>query len=287
VEPEKGDKSILVTREDVAAALQSVGVVPGDTVMFHSSLSSMGTVVDGPDTVIDGFLQAVGPAGTVAVPTLCRRPPEERHLTFAKWDPQVSPSYVGLITEVFRQRPEAVRSDHATHSVAAIGARARELTANHGRAGLRPGPWGPRAFAQESPWERFYQWNVAYCFIGVTFRVNTMVHYVESLVVEHALARAAPVFRPQLEAQLTDWMKPGIWPSLRTEDREHIERLLADKGIVRYGKIGSATLRCARARPMIEEWLTIIERDPARWFPPEFQQWLAVVAIPAQKETPA
>ena len=123
VNPGPRDKSIHVTRDDVAAALKAVGLVPGDIALFHSSLSSMGTVVGGPDTVIDGFLDAVGPEGTVAVPTLCRWPPEERHLTFDRWNPEISPSYVGRITETFRLRPDAVRSDHATHSIGAIGAR--------------------------------------------------------------------------------------------------------------------------------------------------------------------
>ena len=71
MDPERGDRSVQVTREDVTCAAREVGVVPGDTLLFHSSLSSMGTVVGGPDAVIDGFLDAVGPEGTVAVPTLC------------------------------------------------------------------------------------------------------------------------------------------------------------------------------------------------------------------------
>ena len=140
-----------VYREEIAASLQEVGVRPGDTVMFHSSLSSMGWVVGGADTVIDGFLDAVGPQGTVVVPTLCRMPDGERHLTFDRWNIATSVSCVGRITEVLRHRPDAVRSDHGTHSVAAIGPRARELTANHGAAGPRLGLWGPRAFAGKAP----------------------------------------------------------------------------------------------------------------------------------------
>jgi len=71
MQAETGDKCVLVTREDVARAARDVGVVEGDTLMFHSSMKSMGTVVGEPDTVIDGFLDAVGPTGTVAV----RQPP--------------------------------------------------------------------------------------------------------------------------------------------------------------------------------------------------------------------
>ncbi len=274
MKPEPGDKSAHVARKDVTSALRAVGVTSGDTVMFHSALSSMGTVIGGADTVIDGFLDAVAPNGTVAVPTLCNWNPGEQALVFSRWNPAATPSYVGQITEVFRKRASAIRSDHATHSVTAIGARAAELTADHGAYGQRIGPFGERAFAVSSPWERLVQWNAAYCFIGVTFRVNTMVHYVESIVVERALQRAAPEVRQRLEAEIEGWMKPGLWPTIRVDARELIERMLAEKGIVSYTKIGSATLRCARARPMVEHWLHIVETEPRRWVPEPFTRWL-------------
>jgi aminoglycoside N3'-acetyltransferase len=156
-----GDPAVRVTREDVAAALRAIGVLPGDTVMFHSSLSSIGTVVGGPDAVIDGFLDAVGPTGTVVVPTLSKWEPEQRPHVWELWDIKTTPTYCGIIPETFRKRPEAVRSNHYTHSVAAIGPRAREITAHHGEWGLRQSPWGPGAFAEASPWQRFMDWNVS------------------------------------------------------------------------------------------------------------------------------
>ena len=274
MEPEVGDKSIEVTRDDVAAGLRSVGVEPGDVVMFHSSLSSLGAVVGGADAVIDGFLDAVGPAGTVAVPTLCKSQPERGNYVFETWDVGNTPCYVGAIPETLRQRPDAVRSDHATHSVAAIGARAVELTASHGAAGLRQGPFGPKAFAAESPWERLAQWDAAYCFVGVTFRVNTMVHYVETRLVQRALERAQPQDRAGLGEQVRGWLKPGLWPMISAADREEIERMEAEMGIVRYGKIGSATLRCARARAMVAEWIAAVEASPERWLPEDMLAWL-------------
>ncbi len=273
MEPERGDKRVMVTREDVAAAVRAVGVRPGDVAFFHSSLSSMGTVVGGADAVIDGFLDAAGPEGTVAVPTLC----ESHEAVFEEWDPARSPSYVGLITETLRRRPGAFRSDHATHSVAALGARAAELTEGHGRAGRRPSPWGPAAFADESPWARLRRWNAAYLFIGVTFRVATIVHYVEALVAERALRRAPPARRDEFAARLKDFGKPGVWPSMRVADREKFEAWLADKGLVRYGRIGCATLRCVRAGALVDEWVRFLESDPAQWLPKEFVQWLSEI----------
>ncbi len=274
VGPSDDDPAIHVHRAEISAALRKIGVQRGDTVMFHSSLSSMGWVVGGADTVIDGFLESVGPTGTVVVPTLCRMPPDERYLTFDRWNIKTSPSCVGRITEVLRHRPAAVRSDHGTHSVSAIGPRARVLTANHGATGLRLGPWGPRAFARVSPWQKFYDWNVAYCFLGVNFHYNTMVHLVETMLVDRALRRAAPDLRERLAEQIEDWQKPGVWPSIGLEPREAIERNLFEKDLLRYGIIGKATIRCTRARVMVDNWLALAEADPPRWCSDSFVAWL-------------
>ncbi|MCX7598265.1 MAG: AAC(3) family N-acetyltransferase [Armatimonadetes bacterium] len=270
MKPEPADKRVKVYLRDVVRAAREVGVQPGDTVMFHSSLSSMGWVVGGPNTVIDAFLEAVGPEGTVAVPTLWWHPTDPP-LNLADWDVHTSPSYVGLITETFRKRPDSVRSDNPTHSVSAIGRRAHELTRDHGRAGLRPCVFGDTAFARESPWQRLYDWDAAYCFIGVDFSVNTMGHFAETLFVERVLEACPPDRRPALEARLRRWEKPGVWPS---HDFRAMGERLAALGLVRFSRIGSATLRCIRARAMVDNILAALEAEPDAWFDPEFLAWL-------------
>ncbi|MFO8081539.1 MAG: AAC(3) family N-acetyltransferase [Armatimonadota bacterium] len=278
--PEKGDSEVDVTRDDVTGVAREIGIEPGDTLFFHSSLSSMGNVVGGPDAVIDGFLDAVGPEGTVAVPTLCNWAADEQHLVFERWDPATSPSFVGAITERFRQRPDAFRSDHATHSVAAIGARAEELTEGHGSGGPRPSPFSETAFAHESPWQRLVDWNAACCFIGVTFRVCTMVHFVEASLAERMIERADPEDRERLLDGLGGWMRPGFFPKIRIEDREVIEEMLAARGIVNYGRIGSATFTCARTRPMVRDWISIVESNPEMWLPLDYLDWAGKPAYP-------
>ena len=49
-------------------AVQRRGQGP-DVVLFHGSMKSLGAVQGGPEAVIDAFLVAVGPAGTLAAPT--------------------------------------------------------------------------------------------------------------------------------------------------------------------------------------------------------------------------
>src|SRR5437016_3740323 len=107
----------IVTQAQIEEGLRDVGVRRGDAVFFHSSLSGFGYVVNGADAVIDAFLAAVGPQGTVVVPTFVL---EDRVGEFGSWwDPATTPSSVGLFTDVFRQRPEARRSHHPAPAAAA------------------------------------------------------------------------------------------------------------------------------------------------------------------------
>ena len=121
---------MALTRSRIAEGFRALGVEAGGVLLIHSSLKSFGRVEGGADAVIDGILDALGPQGTLVVPTLTghehlfpHNPPE--------MDMRSTPCWIGAIPEAFRQRPEAIRSTHPTHSCAAIGARAEELTRSH------------------------------------------------------------------------------------------------------------------------------------------------------------
>ena len=59
-----------ITDADVKKAYLEIGAQPGDTIIMHGSLSSMGTVDGGPKTVFNGMLEACSPCGTVGMATL-------------------------------------------------------------------------------------------------------------------------------------------------------------------------------------------------------------------------
>jgi aminoglycoside 3-N-acetyltransferase len=271
MEPEKGDPAVHVDVREVTAGFRAVGAVPGDTIIYHGSLSSMGRVDGGPTTVIDGALAAAAPGGTVAMPTLWyngkdpQRKPEE-------FDPRTSPSYVGALSEGFRQDPRSVRSHHFSHSVSAIGARAVELTAGHDTCAPLHTPWSDTAFSDGSPWGRLYEWNALYCFIGVTMRVCTMKHYVESRIVAECLTQAAPERRGALSARLVRYGAPGLWGFYNSEA---MGDALAQCGLVKLGKIGSATIRGIRTRPLVEETFARLRSAPQDWLPEPFIEWRA------------
>ena len=234
----------LVTFEDIAGALRQVQVDRGAVVYVHSSLSSMGYVQGGADTVIDAFLDVVGPDGTVCVPTIVYagqgpRPP---------FDVARSPSEVGRITETLRLRPEARRSDNPTHSVAAIGRQADEVTSGHAGGEGRPSPWGELAFGHESPWQRFYDLDAICVLLGVDWEVNTMFHYIQSRFIEPY------------------WSEFAKAPPYPYFDRTPMGRELEGSGIVRTCALGSAAVTAVSSRPMVDRSIEALHRDPARFF---------------------
>lgn len=93
---------------------------PGDDVLIHASLKRLGTFVPGVETIIDALLASVGPTGTVIMMTDTRSFARTGRFDIAQ------PSETGLLTEVFRLKPEVQRSVVPMVSFAAQGARAEE-----------------------------------------------------------------------------------------------------------------------------------------------------------------
>jgi len=268
----------VVTREQIARGLRAVGLGPGDVALVHSSLSSIGWVEGGAATVVEACLDVLDPAqGTLVLPTLCQKDVGRR---FETWDRARSPSDVGAITEAGRLRPDAIRSDHATHSVAAIGRQAAEITAGHATAHGRPSPWGPAAFGFGSPWQWLYDHDAHYLFLGVTTSCNTIGHFAQAEFVRAVLARVPDDSRAELAAQIQGWQEPGVWPS---SGFAICEEWLQAKGAMRYAQIGDATLRATRARINVDTTIDHLEREPGTFLKPDFLGWLerAKAASPA------
>lgn len=137
----------LVTRDGLAADLRAAGVEPGETLIAHSSLSALGWVCGGAVTVVQALLDALGPDGTLVVPSqtgqlsdpaLWAHPPvpeewwEWIRASMPAYDPRTTPTRgVGVIPETVRTWPGALRSGHPQTSFAAIGPAAAAILADH------------------------------------------------------------------------------------------------------------------------------------------------------------
>ncbi len=166
------------TKEILVRDLRELGLESGDTVVMHSNAGSLGParqMVKAPDTgmrwMLDALLEVLGPAGTLAVPTLtsCWKDHESGQV----WNPDTTPSRVGSLTNYVLTQPGRARSDHPTHSLAALGGRTKEFCAGHS--------WrdGVTTFDRNGPWGHLVDWNGKILWLGTDMRTQTAVHAVE------------------------------------------------------------------------------------------------------------
>ena len=59
----------IVLKQDILGALEKAGVGKGQSIMVHTSLSSLGFVCGGAQVVIEALLESVGADGTIMMPT--------------------------------------------------------------------------------------------------------------------------------------------------------------------------------------------------------------------------
>ncbi len=232
-------------RADIADGLRSLGVDAGDVVFVHSSLSSMGRVEGGAETVVDAFLDVLGPSGTLVVPTFTL----DRDLEHGPiLDPARDESGVGRITEAARLRPGAKRSHHIFHSVAAIGADA-DMTDHH----------GPSAWAADGPFWRLHELDGRILLLGVPYLRCTFFHMLEQIVqvpYRRWIEFEARLLEP--DGSLTPLLTRCFIPEgdFVGNDFNKLGAELERSGLVRVGAIGNAVARLFRARDAV---LTAVE----------------------------
>ena len=260
----------MVTRKDICDALHRLGIKSGDICLFHSSFKSLGPVDGGAAAVIGGFEDAIGPEGTLVAPTLCS---SDFFNSYNTWHPD-KPSEVGYLPEYFRKLPGVLRSDQATHSVAARGKLAWELTYEHAAYGHHLCPFGESAFADSSPWVKMYQRSAKVVFLGVTMRYNTFKHMIEGRYTEELLAAVAdPEKRALLNSRLWtfDNRWQGVWLFYNSEKmQEH----LAGLGLVTETQCGNATLCCVDTKAASDAALEALRSHPEQWYTGDALAWI-------------
>lgn len=244
----------VVTLDTLQQALRSVGLQEGDICLFHSSLRAFGKVEGGPQTFISAMEKIVGKEGTLVAPTLC----QVDFLNSYKTWYMDKPSDVGYLTEYFRKLPYVYRSNQATHSVAARGKLAYELTWEHSLRGPHTCPFGPYAFSDGSPWAKMYERNAKVVFLGVSTTYLTLKHFVEIRFVEWALDQIQdPVKRNKAKACLENFENgTQIWPYYKCD---LVEPYLKEAGLIRSAQCGPATILCVDAKEVCDFTLELLK----------------------------
>lgn len=151
----------------LAEHLREVGVRHGMNLAVHSKMISFGRLEGGPAMVIDGLRQAVGGDGTLVFPSYTFD-------TAAKpYDPRLSPSTnVGVLSEIVRAMPGAVRSLSPIHSHVGIGPLAPILAQTPPTVSLGP----------QSDFERLETAGFHLLLLGCRFNEGcTFLHHMEAI----------------------------------------------------------------------------------------------------------
>lgn len=234
-----------VDYDQILFSLKLMEIQPGDILLVHSALSSIGLVEGGADTVIDALLDAIGPEGTLVMSTLTGWD--------APFDPANTPSAVGAISENFRKRPGVLRSLHPVHSVAALGPKAAYIVQGHELCETGCGPG--------TPYMKIAELSGKILLLGVDMDRNTMMHTLEELIDARFLLTLeipAPLYPPYngKGSFVLKKFPPGH------RDFLHITSLLREQQAMLEGKIGNAVTKVIDAQKLLSIGQAVLKENP-------------------------
>jgi aminoglycoside 3-N-acetyltransferase len=241
----------MLTVSEIAADLRTLDLTEGMNLVAHSSLSSLGMVDGGADTVIDALLVTIGDRGTLVMPTFTF-PPEPF------FDPRTTRSSTGLVPQTFWRREGVLRSLHPTHSVAARGPLAPLIIDGHPNA---------TALGVDSPLHRLALSEGFVLLLGVQQTSNAMIH------VGEAVAGAAyldlpysDAFNVSIPVRLPDGGEIIVPPRENpgcSINFNAIEEPLRRRAAISSGTVGQAESQLIRALDIIETVGQLLAQDPA------------------------
>ncbi len=241
------------TYASLTSDLQHSGLAPEDTVLVHSSMKAIGEVENRADTVLDTLMDYFGPHGLLVLPTLTWSNVNAQQPLFSVQD---TPSVVGILSQLFRQRPGVIRSLHPTHSLAAFGREAGEFCAGHERF--------QSPCARQSPWGRLYDRKAKILFLGASIAHNTYLHAVE----EWFDLDASVSLQPQLLSVRDEAGRVLSLPSRRhigghSQFYHLLEGHFLSAGALTHCRFGDAACCCIDARSAADITRELLLQYPA------------------------
>jgi aminoglycoside 3-N-acetyltransferase len=157
-----------ISPSEIRRAMREIMGEGADVLLVHSALSGCGYFTSGPEEVVKALREF---SGTLCLPTHTYCYPSARGQLGPIFDPVATPSKNGVLTEIFRNQTDVLRSINATHSLAAAGPLARDLITDHE---LLDAPCG-----QGSPWDRLVRRGASVLLFGISFHAYTPYHTAE------------------------------------------------------------------------------------------------------------
>lgn len=236
------DRNELSTAE-VTRQLRSLGVRSGGVLLVHTSFRATRPVEGGPHGLIEAFRNALGPRGTLVMPSWSGSDDEP-------FDPKTTPaaSDLGVVADTFWRLPGVLRSDHH-FAFAAAGPDAAGITSD-------PLPLPPHA--PESPVGRVHEQDGQVLLLGAGHDADTTLHLAELLAgVPYRVPKHCTVLRDGRPVRIGYGENDHCCARFALADE-----WLRVRGLQAEGRVGHAHARLARARDVVEVALAHLARDP-------------------------
>jgi aminoglycoside N3'-acetyltransferase len=233
----------------VTDQLRALGVEKGGVLLLHTSFRATRPVEGGPLGLIDALRDAIGPGGTLAMPSWA----EEDDQPFDPMTTAASPS-LGVVADIFWRLPGVLRSDHV-HAFAAEGPEARGITSD-------PLPLPPHI--PQSPVGRVHQLDGQVLLLGVGHDADTTLHLAELLGnVPYRVPRYCTVLQGGRPVRVDYGENDHCCARFALADE-----WLRARSLQLEGQVGYAHARLARARDIVGVALEHLGRDPLLFLHP-------------------
>ena len=228
--------------EEIARQLVALGVRRGGVLLVHTSFRAVRPVAGGPLGLIDALGAALGPSGTLVMPTMTDGE--------AVFDPASTPTAgMGIVAELYWRQPGVVRSTHPGGSFAARGPAAARICAPQP---LSP-PHGP-----DSPVGRVHELDGQVLLLGVTQGESTTLHLAEAIArVPYAVSHPCVV------------EVGGVARRVMIAETDHCcvnfaraDGWLRARGLLSEGKVGNADARLCASRDLVAVAVEHLATDP-------------------------
>lgn len=240
----------MLSKAEVTTQLQALGVEKSGVLLAHISFRAIKPIEGGPKDLIEALRDALGPNGTLVMPSWSGNEDEP-------FDPMTTPASpdLGVVADIFWRLPGVLRSNHC-NAFAAIGPNADYIIFD-----LLPIP----PHIPKSPIGRVHELDGQVILIGVGHEADTMLHLAELIAdVPYRVPRHCTVL-----------LQDGRPVRIDYGESDHCcERfMLADcwlreQGLQSEGCVGHAHARLARSRDIVRVALEHLAKDPLLFLHP-------------------
>lgn len=247
--PDNRAGRLELSQAEVARQLRALGIRAGGVLLVHCSFRATRPVQGGPVGLVQALREALGPEGTLAMPSWSG---DEDEL----FDPATSPTApdLGVVADTFWRMPGVERSNHS-EAFAAVGPRAVAITRD-------PLPLPPHIPA--SPVGRIHDLDGQVLLLGVGHDASSTLHLAELIAqVPYGVQKFCTV------------LQDGRPVRVEYRENDHCcERFaLADewlraRGLQAEGRVGNAHARLARARDIVQVAVEHLAQDPLLFLHP-------------------